>query len=124
AQDQRVDWRAHVEADNIPHLLDKVRIFGKLKGLAAMRFEPKSSPDTTDGGLAQTQILGHHSCAPMSGSFGFRFKHGLDCLFDFFIFDFARRSRPGFVPKRADTATNETIPPVSDSKWSGSRDCR
>src|SRR5262249_467112 len=50
----------------------------------------------------------------MSGPFGFGFQHGPDDLFNLFITDFARCSWPRFIPESADTAANETIPPVSN----------
>src|SRR2546426_10145110 len=43
---------------------------------------------------------------------------------DFFIADFARRSRPRFVPKRGHAPTlNKTISPESDGERCGPRHC-
>src|SRR3954463_1311026 len=43
--------RVQVQADNVPHLLHKLRVFGELEVLHAMRLQSESMPDPDDGVL-------------------------------------------------------------------------
>ena len=51
AQDHRAIRRIHIEPNDIPHLFDKLRIFGKLEVLHSMRLQPESMPNPHNGGL-------------------------------------------------------------------------
>src|SRR3954466_6744599 len=51
AQHDRMIWRIHIQAHDVPHLLHKLRVFGKFKVLYPMRLQSKCTPDPHNGGL-------------------------------------------------------------------------
>jgi hypothetical protein len=53
AQHKRMMRRIHVQAHDVPHLVDQQRIVGQLKRFAAMRTQTKRPPDATDRRLTQ-----------------------------------------------------------------------
>src|SRR3982074_3989887 len=44
AQDQRSFWWVEIEADNVTHLLDQLRISRQLERLSSMRLKPECLP--------------------------------------------------------------------------------
>ena len=50
-QDDRAIRRIHVQSDDIPHLFNKLRIFGELEVLHPVRLQPEGVPDSYDRGL-------------------------------------------------------------------------
>src|SRR6266545_4415079 len=63
--------RIQIQAHDIGHLFQKLRITRELKSLRAMRLEIVGAPDIVDGGLANTLALGHRPATPMRHPRGF-----------------------------------------------------
>src|SRR3970040_433742 len=82
AQDQSVLGRVQVEADDVPHLVDKQRVMAQLKALGAVWLEGKGAPDAADGGLVQPRNFGHGARGPMRGIGGLALQGPRDDRFD------------------------------------------
>src|SRR5215831_7669362 len=51
AQDDRAIRWIQVQAHDVPHFLDELRVFGELKVLHSVRLQTKSAPNSHDGSL-------------------------------------------------------------------------
>ncbi len=65
AEHQGMVRRIDVQPDDIAHLLDQLRVWRQLEGLAAMRLQPKGLPNALDGHVTQARHLRHIARAPM-----------------------------------------------------------
>src|SRR4030042_3049154 len=70
--------RIQIQPDDIPYLLDKERVCGKLKMALTMRLKTKSSPNPMHGRTRQLSVPGHRPDGPVSSILGF----GLNGLSD------------------------------------------
>jgi hypothetical protein len=98
AQHKRMMRRIHVQAHDVPHLVDQQRIVGQLKRFAAMRTQPKRSPDATDRRLTQPGPCRQRAAAPMRCSLGSLFQSEAHGPLDAVIADLSWRSRSRFIP--------------------------
>ena len=73
AQHQCPLGRMQIEAHNVSHLVDEVRVGGEFEALGAMRRQGEGTPDARDGGLAQPQMGRERAGGPGGGVLG----HGL-----------------------------------------------
>ena len=98
-----------IQSDNIPYLVDKQRIAGKLKPFRAMRFQSEGPPDPADGGLAQSSSGRQHAAGPMGSALrGFlqcQSYHPLNLL----VADLPRRSRTRIIPSPAMPSTMKRL---------------
>ena len=63
-------WRAHVQTDDVAHLVDELRVFADRERAFAMGLEAESPPNPTDSRLGKTGPLRHGAGTPMSGVVG------------------------------------------------------
>src|SRR3954453_19017820 len=89
--------RVYIQPDHVPDLLDQKRISGQLERLAPVGLQPEAVPEANNSTLAQSNLLGQGSRAPV----GRRLRSALpgpgNGLFHLGIGDLARRSRPRLV---------------------------
>jgi len=63
-------WRAHVQADDVTHLVDELRVFAVLERAFAMGLEAESPPNPVGRSLGKTGPLRNGAGAPMRGVLG------------------------------------------------------
>src|SRR6202044_1311945 len=61
-------WRAHVETDDVAHLVDEQWIGGQFEGFRTVRLQAEGAPDALDAGGGNPARSRHPSRAPMSGA--------------------------------------------------------
>jgi hypothetical protein len=61
----RMVGRIQIQADDVAHLLDKLRVGRELERVDAMRLQPEGLPDARDGRLRQARDLRHGARAPL-----------------------------------------------------------
>jgi hypothetical protein len=71
AENEGLIGRIHVEADDVAHLGNKIRIGTELKVLETMRLELIGLPDSLYGRRAYALMASHTADGPMSGVLGF-----------------------------------------------------
>src|SRR5262249_47595958 len=83
--------------DDVPHLLDKLRIFREHEMLYPMWLQPEGMPDAHNSGLGQSCFLGHQASTPVRAVF----RHRLQCLGDDLshlgVGNRSRSARPRFI---------------------------
>src|SRR3984957_18830358 len=89
--------RAHIEADDVAHLVDKQRIGGQLKGLGTVRLQAEGAPDALDAGGGNSARARHTSRTPMGSAPRHRLQGCDDHRLDFGIVDRARHARTRLV---------------------------
>jgi hypothetical protein len=97
AQHDGTIGRFQVQAHYVPHLLHKLRVFGKLEALHTMRLQSESMPDPHDRILRQTRLLGHQASAPVRAVGWHRFQCLRNNVFNLPIGDLAWRADPRFI---------------------------
>ena len=90
AQHQGMVWRAHIEADDVAHLVDKQWIGGQFEGFRTVRLQAEGAPDALDAGGGNPARSRHPARAPMSSALWHRLQCCDDHRFDFGIIDRAR----------------------------------
>ena len=83
-------WRAHIEADDVAHLVDKQWIGGQFEGFRTVRLQAEGAPDALDAGGGNPARSRHPARAPMSSALWHRLQCCDDHRFDFGIIDRAR----------------------------------
>ena len=110
AQNQGVIGRAHVEPDDIAHLVDDQWIGGQLEGLGAVRLQAERPPDALNTRGRDTSLTCHRPRAPMRGARWHGFQgcddHGLDLA----IADRGRHPGPRLVVKAVEPPGDEACP--------------
>ena len=114
AEHQRVLGWAHVEPDDVAHLLDEERVRRELEGLAPMRLQAEGAPDTVDRRRRVADCLRHRAERPVGRSRGYRLEGQADCLSNLVIADLARRAGSWLVEKSIDAARGEAATPFRD----------
>ena len=94
AEHQRALGRAHVEPDDVAHLLDEERVRRELEGLAPVRLQAEGAPDAVDGGGRVADRLGHRAQRPVGRARRRRLQGQADRLGDLVVADLARRTGP------------------------------
>jgi hypothetical protein len=74
----------------LTHLVDKVRIRGKLEAFGAMRRQGEGMPDARNGGLAQAQMGSKRTGRPVGGVLGHGLQRRGDHLLHLVVQDRAR----------------------------------
>ena len=67
-------WRAHIEADDVAHLVDKQWIGGQFEGFRTVRLQAEGAPDALDAGGGNPARSRHPSRAPMSSALRHRLQ--------------------------------------------------
>ena len=114
AEHDRSVRRVHVQADDVPDLLDAERVLGKLERLGAVGLQPERTPDPTDGGLGHAGGLGHPPCTPVGGSLGLGLERFRDDLLDIRVSDLTWGTRPFLVSESVDPSLDEPAAPLAD----------
>ena len=90
AHHDRVDRRAQVEAHDVTHLVDELRIRRELETLCQMRLQPKRMPDPSDRVRGKADRTRHRTATPVSLSVRSVFERLGDDLFNLRVADGAR----------------------------------
>ena len=90
-------WRAHIEADDVAHLVDEQRIGGQLEGFRTVRLQAEGAPDALDAGGGNPARARHTSRTPMGSALRHRLQGCDDHRLDFGIVDRARHARTRLV---------------------------
>lgn len=128
ADHERLIGRVEVKADDVPHLLNELRVRRQLERIDAMRLEREGPPDAMNRGGRYARRPGHIACAPVGRIGRFLFKSFGDDRFNAIIPDLARRAASGFVVKTIKTMQAplaEALPPHAhrlSRRLDGSRD--
>src|SRR6516165_1732253 len=106
-----------IQADDIGHLLQKLRISGQLEGPAAVGLEVVATPDVAHGGFADPLRLGHEATTPLRHALGLGLQSGIDDLLNFLcpIARFAAASR-GDLPETLRAALGKAGAPQGDGR--------
>src|SRR5258706_6180861 len=114
AQNQGLVRRVHVKPDDIANLVDKQRIFRKLKSLGSVGRETKRSPNAVHATVAQSARFGQRARAPVSSILG----RGLQChckdSLDFFIAHLSWRAWPRVIQQTVESFLQKTTAPFSN----------
>ena len=113
AQHQRALGRAHVEADDVAHLLDEQRVVRQLEGLAAVRLQPEGAPDAVDGRRRIAHRLRHRAQRPVRRPGRRRLQRQPDRLGDLVVADLARRAGPRLVEQPVQPVRGEAATPLA-----------
>src|SRR5215471_533686 len=116
AQNNRTIRRIQVQPDDIPNLLDELRVFGKLEVLHTMRLQPESSPNPHDRCLRESRLLGHQSSAPVRAVYRHGFQSLRDHLLDVRVRYRSRRARTRLVEQPFQTIHPKSLPPFTHSR--------
>jgi hypothetical protein len=115
-QHQRAVGRIEVEPDDIAHLLDEQRVFGKLEPLDSMRLQGNGSPDAASAhhALTQAAALGHRAGAPVC-SVGRRTLQGHPHYsLNLRVADVARGAWPRLIEQARPPPLQEQLGPFAD----------
>ncbi len=119
AQHHRVLRWIHIQPDDVPDLLDKLRVFGEFEVLHPVRLESKGAPDAHNRSLRQPSLLRHQPRAPVRAVGGHRFQRLRDHRLDLGIADRARSARPRLIEQPFQPVDSKTLAPFA---YSGSGD--
>src|SRR5262249_51797905 len=114
AEHDRSVRRVHIQADDIPNLLDEERVVGEFERLRAVGFQPEGPPDPTDAGLRHTGAFGHPPSAPVSGVLGLGLERLGDDLLDVLIGDLAWSPGPLLIRQSIDSSLKKSPAPFAN----------
>ena len=97
AEHQGVIGRVHIQAHDVAHLFDQLRVRRQLEGIGAMRLQSEGMPDPADGHPAQSGGLGQSARGPVRLPARRAFQGLNDDLLDLGIAHLARRAGSRFV---------------------------
>ena len=111
-EDDRVGRRCHVQPDDIPDLVDELRVGRQLERLGAVRLQPEGPPDAADHRVTDAGRLRHRARAPMRLARRRRLQRLHDDGLDLLIGDRAWRADPRFVVQPLEPALDELPAPL------------
>jgi hypothetical protein len=114
AQDQSTLRRIEIQPNDIPDLLNKERIRGKLEGFGTVGLQGKGTPNATDRTLAQTRSRRHRTGAPVRRISRGRFQRHGDHSFNILITDCSRGTWSRFIQQAVKTIQDEATPPLAN----------
>ena len=114
ADDQRLVRRIEIEADNVAHLLNELRIGRQLERLRAMRLQAEGLPDPMYGRRRYARRLRHAARAPVRRVRGLCFERLCDNLLDPVIADLAWCTASRLVVEAVKAMLREPLAPRSD----------
>src|SRR5215468_3167381 len=106
-------WRAHIETDDVAHLIDEQWIGGQFEGFRTLRLQTEGAPDALDAGGGNPARPRHPSRAPMSGALRHRLQGCDDHRLDLGIVDRARYARTRLVMEAVQPLRNEASSPFA-----------
>src|SRR5271169_214407 len=86
-----------------------------------MRFQTEGSPDSADGGLAQSGFGGQHAAGPVGNSLRSLLQRQPHHLFDLPIANLPRRPRTRLIAQTNYPFGNETVTPKTHRKTRGAQ---
>jgi hypothetical protein len=114
AQHDGMGWRGYVEADNIAHLVDKIRVGRELEASLAVGLEAKGPPDTLHRRSRKSARPGHPPRTPVRGIVGQAFQCLGDHGFDPGIVNCARCARSRLIAQAIKPVGQKAPPPFAD----------
>ena len=114
AQHDRRLGRVEIEPDDVAHLVDELRIRGKLERLRLVRLQPEGSPDPADRRLAHPGRRSHRPGRPVRRVCRLLLERLHDHPLHLLVADRARLPRPRLVVQAVEAAPGEPAPPLPD----------
>jgi len=114
AQHHRSLGRIEVQADDVTHLVDELRIGRKLERLDLMRLERERPPDPADRALAHPGRRRHRARRPMRGIRRLLLERLHDHPLHVGVADQTRLTRPWLVMQPIQAAPRKPAPPLAD----------
>ena len=111
AEHDRVVRRIEVQAHDIAHLLDKLRVGRQLEGLDPMRLQPKGPPDARDRRFREAQGVAQASGAPLGPRRRRRLQRAGNDLHDSVVRHRARHAGSGLVVQPRQPAHTKAFAP-------------
>ena len=103
--------RTHVQADDVPDLLDEEIVRTQRERTRTVRLELKSAPDSRDRGLADPRPLGHLRRAPVRRAIGLRLQRQADDRFDSLVDELPVHVGSRCIEKPVDAASDKPFAP-------------
>jgi hypothetical protein len=114
AKHQSALRRVEVEANNVTHLLNELRISRELESLAAMWGQRESVPDAMHGRNGKARRLCHRARAPMRRVGRHRLQRLRHDLGDLLVSDLARRAAARLVIEAIQTPRSKPLAPCQN----------
>jgi Voltage gated chloride channel len=115
----RVVRRIHIQADDIPNLIDELGVGRHLERLRDVRFEPKRPPDAADHRVTHPGLRCHRPRAPMGLALRRRLQRLNDHRFDRLVGDRPWRADARLVIQAVEPPLNEACPPFTHRRIGG-----
>jgi len=107
----RVVRRIHIQADDIPNLVDELGVGRHLERLRDVRFEPERPPDAADHRVTHPGLRGHRPRAPVGLALRGRFERLDDHRLDVRVGDRPWPADPGLIQQARESALDESLSP-------------
>jgi len=114
AQDQSTLRRTEIQTHDVPDLLNKKRIRGKLEGFGAVGLQGKGTPNATDRTLAQAGSRRHRTGTPVRRISRGRFQRRGDHSLNILIAAPSRGTWSRFIQQTVKTIQTEATPPLAN----------
>ena len=111
-EDHRVGRRLHVQPDDVPDLVDQLRVGRHLERLGAMRLQPKRPPDAADHRVTHARRLRHRARAPVRLALRRRLQRLDDDGLDRLVGDRPRRADARLVIQPLEPALDKLAAPL------------
>ena len=123
-EDHRIRRRRHVQAHDVPDLLDQLRIRRDLETLRAMRLQPERPPDAADHRVTHARRLRHRPRAPVGLAGRGRLERLHDDGLDVLIGDRAWGADARLVVQPLEPALDELAAPLRHRRFRGPQAAR
>ena len=114
AEHQRAVRRVEIEADDVAHLVDELRIARQLEALDAVRLQAEGAPDAVHRRRRDARRPGHRAAAPVGRIVGRRLQRPRHHFGDLVVADPARRAAPRLIVEAADAFLGKAAAPQAD----------
>ena len=108
--------RVQVQPDDVPDLVDELRIRGELERLRLVRLQPERSPDPADRALAHPGRRRHRARRPVRRRPRLLLQRLYDHPLDVLVTDRARLARPRLVMKPIQPLPRKPATPLPDRR--------
>ena len=116
AEHQRAVRRVEIEADDVAHLVDELRIARQLEALDPVRLQAEGAPDTVHRRRRDARRPGHRAAAPVGRTVGHRLQRPGHHLGDLVVADPARRAGPRLIVEPAEPPLGKAAAPQADGR--------
>ena len=114
AEHQRAVRRVEIEADDVAHLVDELRVARQLEALDPVRLQAEGAPDTVHRRRGDARRPGHRAAAPVGRTVGHRLQRPRHHLGDLVVADLARRAGPRLIVEPAEPPLGKAGTPQAD----------